>query len=424
MFDMELLRGHLREVAERLARRSFKLDASRIESLEERRVAMQALADQVQVARNTRSELIRQARARGQDVTLAMAEIDSLGEQLNAARIELVGIQAELDRILLTIPNLPDASVPQGSGEDGNIEMRRWGAPRQFDFEIKDYAELGERCGGMDFEAAARLSGANFSVLRGHIAHLHRSLVQFMLDLHTAGHGYKEVYVPYLLQASAMQAVGHFTDEEDHFLIKRESERNLYLVPSLEASLSNLVAGQILDGTALPQKFVAHGPCFVSKVSTSGRDRRGIMRQRQFDEVAIVQIVEPSTSMQALEEMTVCAERVLQLLQLPYRVMNLCCGELGFSAVKTYRLEVWMPSKCQHLEVGTCSISGDLNARRMQTRWRDPETGKAELVHTLSGSGLAVGVTLAAILENYQEADGSIKVPVVLESYMREYGTR
>jgi seryl-tRNA synthetase len=352
-----------------------------------------------------------------------MADIDSLGEELNAVRIELEGIHAELDRILLTIPNLPDASVPQGSGENGNIEKRRWGVPRQFDFEIKDYGELGERCGGMDFESAARLSGANFSVLRGHIAQLHRSLAQFMLDLHTEKHGYEEIYVPYVMRSAAMQAAGQLLVEEDLFQVRREGEMDVYLIPSLEVPLTYLSAGQILDGTALPQKFVAHGPCFASEVSTSGRDRRGIMRQRQFDQVEIVQIVEPSTSMQALEEMTACVERVLQLLELPYRVMTLSCGELGFSAVKTYRLEVWVPSKGRYLEVGTCSNCSDFKARRMNTRWHDPKTGRPELVHTLSGLGLAVGLTLVAILENYQEADGSIKVPVVLEPYLRAGGT-
>ncbi|MDE1913601.1 serine--tRNA ligase [Pseudomonas sp.] len=419
MLDPKQIRAQLQDVAERLATRGFSLDVSRIESLEERRKAVQTRTEQLQAERNARSKSIGQAKAKGEDVAPLMADVDRMATELNAGKVELDGIQAELDSILLAIPNLPDATVPVGGGEDENVEVRRWGTPRQFDFEIKDHVALGELSGGLDFETAAKLSGARFSVLRGPIARLHRALAQFMINLHTANHGYEETYIPYMVQAPAMLGTGQLPKfEEDLFKITREGEADFYLIPTSEVPLTNLAAGQILEAKELPKKFVAHGPCFRSEAGASGRDTRGMIRQHQFDKVEMVQVVEPSKSMQALEEMTACAERVLQALELPYRVLVLCTGDMGFSAVKTFDLEVWVPSQDKYREISSCSNCGDFQARRMQARWRNPETGKPELVHTLNGSGLAVGRTLVAVLENYQQPDGSIRVPEVLKPYM------
>ncbi|QCI13411.1 serine--tRNA ligase [Pseudomonas putida] len=419
MLDSKLLRGQLQEVADRLASRGFSLDVARIESLEERRKSVQTRTEQLQAERNARSKSIGQAKAKGEDIAPLMADVERMANELAAGKTELDGIQAELDGIVLTIPNLPDASVPVGASEDDNVEVRRWGTPTQFDFEIKDHVALGEISGGLDFEAAAKLSGARFAVLRGPIARLHRALAQFMINLHTAEHGYEEAYTPYLVQAPALQGTGQLPKfEEDLFKISREGEADFYLIPTAEVSLTNLVAGEILDAKQLPIKYVAHTPCFRSEAGASGRDTRGMIRQHQFDKVEMVQVVEPSKSMEALEGLTANAERVLQALELPYRVLALCTGDMGFSAVKTYDLEVWVPSQDKYREISSCSNCGDFQARRMQARWRNPETGKPELVHTLNGSGLAVGRTLVAVLENYQQADGSIRVPEVLKPYM------
>ncbi|EKT4468465.1 serine--tRNA ligase [Pseudomonas juntendi] len=419
MLDSKLLRGQLQEVADRLASRGFSLDVARIESLEERRKAVQTRTEQLQAERNARSKSIGQAKAKGEDIAPLMADVERMANELAAGKTELDGIQAELDAILLTIPNLPDASVPVGASEDDNVEVRRWGTPKTFDFEIKDHVALGEISGGLDFEAAAKLSGARFAVLRGPIARLHRALAQFMINLHTGEHGYEEAYTPYMVQAPALQGTGQLPKfEEDLFKISREGEADFYLIPTAEVSLTNLVADQILDAKQLPIKYVAHTPCFRSEAGASGRDTRGMIRQHQFDKVEMVQVVEPSKSMEALEGLTANAERVLQLLELPYRVLALCTGDMGFGAVKTYDLEVWVPSQDKYREISSCSNCGDFQARRMQARWRNPETGKPELVHTLNGSGLAVGRTLVAVLENYQQADGSIRVPDVLKPYM------
>lgn len=419
MLDSKLLRGQLQEVAERLASRGFSLDVARIESLEERRKAVQTRTEQLQAERNARSKSIGQAKAKGEDIAPLMADVERMANELAAGKAELDGIQAELDGIVLTIPNLPDASVPVGASEDDNVEVRRWGTPRAFDFEVKDHVALGEVSGGLNFEAAAKLSGARFAVLRGPVARLHRALAQFMINLHTGEHGYEEAYTPYLVQAPALQGTGQLPKfEEDLFKISREGEADFYLIPTAEVSLTNLVAGEIVDAKALPIKLVAHTPCFRSEAGASGRDTRGMIRQHQFDKVEMVQVVEPSKSMEALEGLTANAERVLQALELPYRVLALCTGDMGFSAVKTYDLEVWVPSQDKYREISSCSNCGDFQARRMQARWRNPETGKPELVHTLNGSGLAVGRTLVAVLENYQQADGSIRVPEVLKPYM------
>ncbi|MNJ06972.1 Serine--tRNA ligase [compost metagenome] len=419
MLDSKLLRGQLQEVADRLASRGFSLDVARIEALEERRKVVQTRTEQLQAERNARSKSIGQAKARGEDIAPLMADVERMAGELASGKVELDGIQAELDAIVLGIPNLPDESVPVGADEDHNVEVRRWGTPRSFDFEIKDHVALGELSGGLDFETAAKLSGARFALLRGPIARLHRALAQFMINLHTSEHGYEEAYTPYLVQAPALQGTGQLPKfEEDLFKISRDGEADFYLIPTAEVSLTNIVAGEILDAKQLPVKFVAHTPCFRSEAGASGRDTRGMIRQHQFDKVEMVQIVEPSKSMEALEGLTANAERVLQALELPYRVLALCTGDMGFSAVKTYDLEVWVPSQDKYREISSCSNCGDFQARRMQARWRNPETGKPELVHTLNGSGLAVGRTLVAVLENYQQADGSIRVPDVLKPYM------
>lgn len=418
MLDSKLVRTQTEEVAARLATRGYVLDVSLVESLEARRKAVQTRTETLQAERNARSKGIGQAKARGEDIAPLLAEVDRMGSELEEAKRELDLVQGELDALLLGLPNLPDASVPVGKDEDDNVEVRRWGTPREFDFEIKDHVALGETHGWLDFETAARFSGARFAVMRGPIARLHRALAQFMLNLHTGEHGYEETYTPYLVQAETLQGTGQLPKfEEDLFKIGREGESDLYLIPTAEVTLTNLVAGQILDAKRLPLKFTAHTPCFRSEAGASGRDTRGMIRQHQFDKVEMVHIVEPSTSFQALEELTGHAETVLQRLELPYRVLSLCTGDMGFGATKTYDLEVWVPSQGKYREISSCSNCGDFQARRMQARYRNAE-GKPELVHTLNGSGLAVGRTLVAVLENYQQADGGIRVPEVLKPYM------
>lgn len=420
MLDPKLVRSQPQLIAERLATRGYELDVSLLESLEARRKSVQTRTESLQAERNSRSKSIGQAKARGEDIQPLLADVDRMGDELNAAKQELDGIQAELDAIMLSIPNLPDASVPVGQSEDDNVEVRQWGTPRQFDFEVKDHVAIGELHGYLDFETAAKLSGARFALMRGPIARLHRALAQFMLDLHINEHGYEEVYTPYLVQAEALQGTGQLPKfEEDLFKVPRgEDQRDLYLIPTAEVSLTNIVSQSILDASSLPVKMTAHTPCFRSEAGSAGRDTRGMIRQHQFDKVEMVQIVRPDDSERALEELTGHAEDVLQRLGLPYRALALCTGDMGFGAVKTYDLEVWVPSQNKYREISSCSSCGDFQARRMQARWRNPETGKPELVHTLNGSGLAVGRTLVAVLENYQQADGSVTVPEVLRSYM------
>ena len=419
MLDSKLVRTQLHEVAERLAARGFVLDVARFEALEAQRKTVQTRTEQLQAERNSRSKSIGQAKQRGEDIAPLLAEVDQMGSDLEQGKRELDTIQLELDNLLLNIPNLPHESVPVGADEEGNVEVSRWGTPRSFDFPIQDHVALGEQHGWLDFETAAKLSGARFALLRGPIARLHRALAQFMVNLHTEQHGYEEAYTPYLVQASALQGTGQLPKfEEDLFKVAREDQPDLYLIPTAEVSLTNIVAGEILDAKLLPLKFVAHTPSFRSEAGSSGRDTRGMIRQHQFDKVEMVQIVEPDKSFDALESMTANAERVLQLLELPYRKLALCTGDMGFSAVKTYDLEVWVPSQDKYREISSCSNCGDFQARRMQARYRNPETGKPELLHTLNGSGLAVGRTLVAVVENYQQADGSIRVPEVLKPYM------
>ncbi|QKZ04034.1 MULTISPECIES: serine--tRNA ligase [Pseudomonas] len=419
MLDPLILRTKLHETADRLAARGYSLDVARLEALEAQRKTVQTRTEQLQAERNARSKSIGQAKQRGEDIAPLMADVDRMAGELAEGKAELDKLQGELDAIVLGIPNLPHESVPVGEDEDGNVEVRRWGTPADFGFDVKDHVALGEKFGWLDFETAAKLSGARFALLRGPIARLHRALAQFMINLHVTEHGYEEAYTPYLVQAPALKGTGQLPKfEEDLFKISREGEADLYLIPTAEVSLTNIVAGEILDAKQLPLKLVAHTPCFRSEAGASGRDTRGMIRQHQFDKVEMVQVVEPSKSMEALESLTANAERVLQALELPYRVLALCTGDMGFSAVKTYDLEVWIPSQDKYREISSCSNTGDFQARRMQARFRNPETGKPELVHTLNGSGLAVGRTLVAVLENYQQADGSIRVPDVLKPYM------
>lgn len=419
MLDSKLVRTQPKEIAKRLATRGFILDVEKIEALEQKRRTAQVTTERLQADRNARAKAIGQAKQRGEDIAPLLAEVDQLGDDLEKNKTELDTIQAELDAILLAIPNLPDESVPVGADEEDNVVVRRWGTPKTFDFEVKDHVDLGTAIGGLDFEAAVRMSGARFTVLKGAIARLHRALAQFMINLHTSEHGYEEAYTPYLVQAQTLQGTGQLPKfEEDLFKLPREDASDLYLIPTAEVTLTNLVAGQILEEKQLPIKLVAHSPCFRSEAGASGRDTRGMIRQHQFDKVEMVRIVEPSTSMQALEELTANAEKVLQLLNLPYRVITLCTGDMGFGAVKTYDIEVWIPSQDKYREISSCSNCGDFQARRMLARYRNAETNKPELVHTLNGSGLAVGRTLVAVLENYQQADGSIIVPDALKPYM------
>ncbi len=420
MLDPKLVRSQPQLIAERLASRGFSLDVAQLEELESRRKSVQTRTESLQAERNSRSKAIGQAKAKGEDIQPLLADVDRMGAELNQAKQELDTIQSELDAILMGIPNLPDESVPVGAGEDENVEVRRWGTPRSMDFEVRDHVSIGERHGYLDFDTAAKLSGARFALMRGPIARLHRALAQFMLDLHINEHGYEEVYTPYLVQAEALLGTGQLPKfEEDLFKIPQgEGQRDFYLIPTAEVSLTNIVSQSILDADSLPLKLTAHTPCFRSEAGSAGRDTRGMIRQHQFDKVEMVQIVRPDDSMRALEELTGHAEDVLQRLGLPYRTMALCTGDMGFGAVKTYDLEVWIPSQNKYREISSCSNCGDFQARRMQARWRNPETGKPELVHTLNGSGLAVGRTLVAILENYQQADGSVIVPEALRGYM------
>eukprot|EP01030_Chromulinospumella_sphaerica_P018352 gene18352-18211_t len=385
----------------------------------EMRAATTAL-QAAQSRRNDASKLIGQAKAKKDEAAAAalMSEVEALKAEMTTQGEIEARIGTQLRDLLASLPNIPDAQVPAGEDEAGNVEQRRHGDPVRLN-NARDHVDLGAALGGMDFEAAARMSGSRFVVIKGQLARLERALGQFMIDVQTTENGYTEVSPPLPARAEAVFGTGQLPKfEEDLFKITREGEANFYLIPTSEVPLTNLAAGQILDAKRLPLKFVAHGPCFRSEAGASGRDTRGMIRQHQFDKVEMVQVVEPTKSMEALEGMTACAERVLQALELPYRVLVLCTGDMGFSSVKTFDLEVWVPSQDKYREISSCSNCGDFQARRMQARWRNPETGKPELVHTLNGSGLAVGRTLVAVLENYQEADGSIRVPEVLKPYM------
>jgi len=417
MLDPALLRGQLDSVAEKLLTRGYDLDKAAIEALEAQRKSVQTQTQELQNLRNTRSKAIGMAKGKGEDTSALMVEVAGIGDKLKANEARLIEIQVDLANAALQMPNLPDVSVPEGKDETQNKEMHKWGEPRQFDFAVKDHVELGARNGWLDGEAAARLSGARFTVLRGGLARLHRALAQFMLDLHTSEHGHVECNVPLMVNAEAMRGTGQLPKfEEDLFAIAGEVKR--YLIPTAEVSLTNLAANEILDADKLPLRMTAHTPCFRAEAGSHGKDTRGMIRQHQFEKVELVTISTPVESFGEHERMTRCAEVVLEKLELPYRRILLCTGDMGFSAAKTYDLEVWLPSQNTYREISSCSNCTDFQARRMQARWRNPDSGKPELVHTLNGSGVAVGRALVAVMENYQQADGAIAVPKVLQPYM------
>jgi seryl-tRNA synthetase len=419
MLDPALLRGRLAETAERLrAARNFPLDVATIERLESERKALSTETQELQNLRNTRSKAIGQAKAKGEDVAPLMAEVAGIGDKLKANEHALADVQAKLAAIAEGIPNLPDAEVAIGKDESENVEILRWGHARAFDFPVKDHVDVGARHGWLDADAGAKLSGARFTVLRGQLAHLHRALAQFMLDLHTTRHGYLEHNIPLIVNADAMYGTSQLPKFEEDLFGVMVDDKKRYLIPTSEVALTNLVRDSIIEADQLPMRLTAHSMCFRAEAGSYGRDTRGMIRQHQFEKVEMVQVTTPETSMAALEEMVGHAEAVLQALNLPYRKVMLCTGDMGFAAAKTYDLEVWLPSQNTYREISSCSNCTDFQARRMQARWRNPATGKPELAHTLNGSGLAVGRTLVAVMENYQQADGSVVVPEVLRPYM------
>ena len=417
MLDPRLLRSALEETAAQLKRRGYELDVERFQELESRRKEIQVRTQALQNERNIRSRSIGKAKAQGEDIAPLLAEVGKLGDELKAAEVELAELQGEIEAIMLGIPNIPHPSTPDGASEEENVEIRRWGEPRSFDFEIKDHVDVGEGIGGLDFETASKITGSRFAVMSGQIARMHRALIQFMLDTHINEHGYRETYVPYMVNADSLRGTGQLPKFEED-LFKLCGEQEYYLIPTAEVPVTNIVRDTILDEAELPRKLVCHTPCFRSEAGSYGRDTRGMIRQHQFEKVEMVQVVRPEESYEALEALTGHAETILQKLGLPYRVVALCTGDIGFSSAKTYDLEVWLPAQNTYREISSCSNFEDFQARRLQARWRNPASGKPELVHTLNGSGLAVGRTLVAILENYQEADGSVTVPEVLRPYM------
>jgi seryl-tRNA synthetase len=420
MLDPKILRSELENVVDRLRTKNFELDVSEFSQLEERRKSLQVDTQKLQSERNSRSKAIGAAKAKGEDIQPLLDEVAELGDQLKSAEGELNDLQLRLDDLLLGIPNLPDASVPAGDSEDDNEEVLRWGEPPAFDFEPRDHIDLGQALGGMDFERAAKLSGARFVTMTGGLVTLQRALIQFMINQHILEHGYTESYAPYLVNEATLTGTGQLPKfKQDLFHIDSENH-NLYLIPTAEVPVTNFVAETIVEAEKMPLRFVAHTPCFRSEAGSYGRDTRGMIRQHQFEKVELVQVVRPADSMNALEELTGHAETILQLLGLAYRKVVLCGGDLGFASTKTYDLEVWLPGQNTYREISSCSNMTDFQARRMKARWRNPETGKPELVHTLNGSGLAVGRTLIAIMENYQQADGSIKIPLPYMNGMTE----
>jgi seryl-tRNA synthetase len=419
MLDPSLLRQNPADLAGRLrSTRGFELDAGTLETLEAERKTIQVRTQELQNLRNTRSKAIGQAKAKGEDVTELLAEVAGFGDELKASEARLDAIRGEIEAIALGIPNLPHDSVPPGEDESANVEQHRWGTPRAFDFEVKDHVELGARNGWLDGDAGAKLSGARFTVLRGGLARLHRALAQFMLDLHTGEHGYLETNVPVIVNADSMRGTGQLPKFEDDLFTTDVGDTKRYLIPTSEVPLTNIVRDEIIDADTLPLRMTAHSMCFRAEAGAHGRDTRGMIRQHQFEKVELVTIARPEESHDEHERMTRCAEVVLERLGLPYRRMLLCTGDMGFSATKTFDLEVWLPSQQTYREISSCSNCEAFQARRMQARWRNPATGKPELVHTLNGSGVAVGRALIAVMENYQNADGSITVPDVLRPYM------
>ncbi|QBY54833.1 serine--tRNA ligase [Cupriavidus oxalaticus] len=424
MLDIQLFRKDIDAVAQRLATRGFQLDVAAFQALEAERKQLQTQTEELQARRNSLSKQIGMLKGKGEDASAVMAEVGGIGDTLKASAARLDEIQAHLAELMLSIPNLPHESVPVGNDETQNAEVRRVGEPRQFDFAVRDHVDVGEKL-GLDFDTAVKVTGSRFSMLRGGVARMNRALVQLMLDTHTQEHGYTEMYVPYIVNAASMRGTGQLPKfEEDLFKVPRkvgseEGERieNFYLIPTAEVPLTNIVRDAIVAGEKLPLRFVAHTPCFRSEAGSYGKDTRGMIRQHQFDKVEMVQIVPAAQSFDALEELTGHAEAILKKLELPFRTIVLCTGDMGFGSTKTYDLEVWIPAQNTYREISSCSNMGDFQARRMQARMRAGQ-GKPELVHTLNGSGLAVGRTLVAILENYQNADGSVTVPAALQPYM------
>ena len=417
MLDPKLLRNELDEVAAKLKIRGYELDVSAIEQLEERRKSLQVETENLQAERKRKSKEIGIAKAKGEDASAIFAEVESFGAKLTECEQQLNELQAQIRELQMGIPNIPHESVPQGQDEEDNIEVRKWGEPASLDFEPLDHVDLGEKVGGMDFETAAKISGSRFSLMYGPLARMHRALIQLMLDTHTQDHGYTEAYVPFLVNPDSLKGTGQLPKFEED-LYKIRGDRELYLIPTAEVPVTNIARDEILAEDDLPVKFTSHTPCFRSEAGSGGRDVRGMIRQHQFEKVEMVQLVKPEESYQALEDLTGHAEKILQKLELPYRVVVLCGGDIGFSAAKTYDIEVWLPGQGKYREISSCSNFEDFQARRMQARFRPSGSKKPELLHTLNGSGLAVGRCLVAIMENYQQADGSIRVPAALQGYM------
>jgi len=417
MLDPKLVRSEPEAIAEKLAKRNFTLDIQKVHELEDQRKTLQTRTEKLQSEQNQRSKSIGKAKAAGEPIQPLLDEVDNLKQQKAEAEDALRDLQAEITGFFAGIPNLPDDGVPPGQDEDDNVEVRRWGTPPGFDFTPKDHVDLGEGLAGMDFEKAAVLARSRFAVMQGGVARLHRALTQFMLDVHTAEHGYTETWLPYLVNSDSLFGTGQLPKfEEDLFHI--EGDKDLYLIPTAEVPATNLVRDTILSDADLPLQMVCHTPCFRSEAGAYGKDTRGMIRQHQFEKVELVHVVRPADSEEALEKLTGHAEVILQRLELPYRVVALCGGDIGFAAAYTYDLEVWLPGQSNYREISSCSNTRDFQARRLKARWRNPDTGKNELVHTLNGSGLAVGRTLVAVLENYQQADGSVRVPEALQPYM------
>jgi seryl-tRNA synthetase len=417
MLDPKLVRSNIEEIAQKLLVKKYKFDIDRFTILEDQRKSIQTQTEELQSERNTRSKSIGKAKASGQDIAPLIAEMDEIGNKLEAAKAELKLVQDELNNIFAGMPNLPDSEVPVGESEDDNVEVRKWGEPKIFSFPAKDHIELGEKTKLMDFETASKLTGSRFVVLRGQIARLHRALAQFMLDTHTLENGYEETYLPYIVNSDSLYGTGQLPKFEDD-LFKLSADRDFYLIPTAEVPATNIVRNEIVDASQLPIKFVCHTPCFRSEAGSYGRDVKGMIRQHQFDKVEMVQIVKPEDSDATLDAITSHAEGILQKLELPYRLVLLCGGDLGFSAAKTFDIEVWLPGQEAYREISSCSNTRDFQARRMQARWRNPESNKPQLLHTLNGSGLAVGRTMIAVMENHQQEDGSIKIPEALVPYM------
>nr|VFJ46892.1 MAG: seryl-tRNA synthetase [Candidatus Kentron sp. DK] len=416
MIDPNRIRNLLDETATQLARRGFTLDTATLRTLEAERKEIQVRTQALQQERNSRSKSIGKAKAAGEDIAPLLAEVGHLGEELKEAENRLWACQARIEEILLGIPNIPHPSVPTGTSEQDNPEVRRWGAPPVFDFEPRDHVDLGEDLAMMNFEQAAKLTASRFVTMTGPLARLHRALIQFMLDLHTREHGYQEIYVPYLVNADSLRGTGQLPKfKEDLFHIQ---EQDFYLIPTAEVPVTNMGRDRLFDADGIPLKFACHTPCFRSEAGSYGKDTRGMIRQHQFEKVELVQFTRPEDSYDALEALTGHAETVLQRLGLPYRVVTLCTGDLGFSSAKTYDIEVWLPGQNNYREISSCSNFEDFQTRRMKARWRNPDTGKPQLLHTLNGSGLAVGRALVAVMENYQDAEGNVRVPEVLRPYM------